>query len=70
MHHKEIHISDRKSRSKGKSRWEKRDVTGKTEKKPVSKTAQDHGQKKTAKPLSLHGCARAFSNCLLTSGFK
>ena len=42
MHHKEIHVSDWKSRSKGKSHWEK---TRCLKKKAVSKTAQDRGQK-------------------------
>ena len=44
MHHKEIHISDRKSKSKGKPHWEKT-LDTKKEKKAVSKTAQDCGQK-------------------------
>jgi hypothetical protein len=46
LHHKKIHISDRKSRSKGKPTWEKTLETKEKEKeKAVSKTAQDCGQK-------------------------
>ena len=44
MHHKEIHISDRKSRQEQtgeKTRWARL-----KKKKTVSKTAQDRGQKK------------------------
>ena len=45
MHHKEIHTSDGKSRSKGKPCWEKVNGQWKIKKKTVSKTAQDQSQK-------------------------
>jgi hypothetical protein len=48
LHHKEIHISDRKSRSKeqtGKDR--RKSKRAETKKKAVSKTAQDRSQKNT-----------------------